>query len=88
LLDQGFEGGLKSLQTLGYRQVIGYLAGECDLEAAIGQTKQSTRNYAKRQLTWFKRDTRIHWFTLSEEINPEIVCDEIMEHICRKNIAL
>lgn len=83
LLDQGFESGLKPLQTLGYRQVIGYLAGECNLDAAISLTKQATRNYAKRQLTWFRRDPRIRWFMLTEETRPEIVCAEIVEHICR-----
>jgi tRNA dimethylallyltransferase len=83
LLDQGFESSLKPLQTLGYRQVINYLEGKCDLDDAISLTKQATRNYAKRQLTWFRRDSRIVWFTLTEESRPEIVCDEIVEHICR-----
>lgn len=87
LLDQGFQSGLKPLQTLGYRQVISYLNGEGDLDAAISLTKQATRNYAKRQLTWFRRDPRIRWFTLTEETHPEIVCDEIVEHICRIIIA-
>jgi len=83
LLGRGFESGLKPLQTLGYRQVIAYLAGEHDLASAISLTKQATRKYAKRQLTWFRRDPRIRWFTLTEETGPEIVCDEIVEYICR-----
>ncbi len=87
LLDRGFESGLKPLQTLGYRQVIAYLAGEHDLGTAISLTKQATRNYAKRQLTWFRRDPRIRWFTLTEESGPDSVCDEIVEYICRRMIA-
>jgi tRNA dimethylallyltransferase len=83
LLEQGFESSLKPLQTLGYRQAISYLEGKCNLDDAISLTKQATRNYAKRQLTWFRRDSRIQWFAVTEETRPEIVCDEIVEHICR-----
>jgi tRNA dimethylallyltransferase len=84
LLEQGFESSLKPLQTLGYRQAISYLEGKCDLDAAISLAKRATRNYAKRQLTWFRRDSRIHWFTLKDEDHPEVVYDEIMEHICKR----
>ena len=85
LLEQGFKSDLKPLQTLGYKQVIGYLAGEYDLDTAISLTKQATRRYAKRQLTWFRRDPRIRWFQLTEETNPGVVCSEIVAYICRSN---
>jgi tRNA dimethylallyltransferase len=83
LLEQGFNSGLKPLQTLGYKQVIGYLAGEHDLDTAICLTKQATRRYAKRQLTWFRRDPRIRWFPLAEETGHDLACSEIVEYICR-----
>jgi tRNA dimethylallyltransferase len=85
LLEQGFKSNLKPLQTLGYKQVIGYLAGEYDLNTAISLTKQATRRYAKRQLTWFRRDPRIRWFHLTEETNPRVVRKEIVAYICRSN---
>lgn len=84
LLDRVFDSNLKPLQTLGYRQVIACLAGEYDLDTAIRLAKQATRNYAKRQLTWFRRDHRIRWFTLTEENSSEIICEEIIRYIYSK----
>jgi tRNA dimethylallyltransferase len=83
LLDRGFDSGLKPLQTMGYRQVISYLAGEYDLSTAVNLTQQATRNYAKRQLTWFRRDSRIRWFNISEATSTDGIAGEIMEYICR-----
>lgn len=83
LLGRGWARELKPLQTLGYKQVISYLAGEGDLETSISMTKQATRNYAKRQLTWFRKDARIRWWQLAEHEGPEAVCDEIVRFICR-----
>ncbi len=53
---------LPSLQAIGYKQLIGYFNGEYTLDAAIDMIKRETRRFAKRQISWFKRDTRIHWF--------------------------
>ena len=52
---------LSALQTVGYTELFEYLAGAYSLEYAIDKIKQHTRNYAKRQLTWFKKDVSIHW---------------------------
>ena len=52
---------LNSLQTVGYKELFGYLDGEYDLERAIELIQQNTRHYAKRQLTWFRRDKEITW---------------------------
>ena len=51
-----------ALQTVGYRELFDYLEGKMSLENAVEKIKQNTRNYAKRQLTWFKADPNIHWF--------------------------
>ena len=67
ILEMGYDPKIKPLQSLGYKQVVEYLMGECDQAEAIASTKKATRNYAKRQLTWFRRDDRIRWFSLSEE---------------------
>lgn len=53
---------LNALQTVGYREIFGCLDGEYDKEEAIRLLKRNSRRYAKRQLTWFKRDTEIQWF--------------------------
>ena len=50
------------MQGLGYKQLWGYLDNEYDLATAVQLIKRDTRRYAKRQLTWFRRDPRIHWF--------------------------
>lgn len=53
---------LNSLQTVGYREIFGYLNHEYDKEEAVRLLKRNSRRYAKRQLTWFKRDEDVHWF--------------------------
>jgi tRNA dimethylallyltransferase len=50
-----------SLQSLGYKQALQFLRGELDLEHAIAAAQQSHRNYAKRQMTWFRREPEVHW---------------------------
>ena len=52
---------LNSLQTVGYKELFAYFDGEYDLERAIELIQQNTRHYAKRQMTWFRRDKEIHW---------------------------
>ncbi len=53
---------LKTLQTVGYTELFDYFEARCSLEDAVGKIKQHSRNYAKRQLTWFKKDKNISWF--------------------------
>jgi tRNA dimethylallyltransferase len=62
LLDGGLSGEEKPFESLGYSQVLGYLRGQISLEQAMAATEIETRQYAKRQLTWFRRDPRIVWF--------------------------
>lgn len=61
LLDSGLELPQTAAQAIGYKELREVLLGTQSLEAAVEQIKQATRRYAKRQLTWFKRDERIHW---------------------------
>ena len=51
-----------ALQTVGYQEVYGFLEGHYSQEEAIRLMKRNSRHYAKRQLTWFKRDPEIKWF--------------------------
>ncbi len=59
--------GLNALQTLGYTEIFDFLEGKYDKEEMIRLLKRNSRRYAKRQLTWFRRDPLIHWFHPSEE---------------------
>jgi tRNA dimethylallyltransferase len=54
-------GTVKALDSLGYRQALAVLAGTSTIEAAIAAAQQGHRNYAKRQLTWFRREPEVHW---------------------------
>jgi tRNA dimethylallyltransferase len=59
--------GLNALQTLGYTEIFDFLEGKYDKAELIRLLKRNSRRYAKRQLTWFRRDPLIHWFHPSEE---------------------
>ena len=50
-----------SMQGLGYKEILEYLDGECTLEEAIYKLKRDTRHFAKRQITWFKRERDVIW---------------------------
>ncbi len=63
LLDAGFGPGLRPMSGHGYREAAAHLAGETSLADAIALTARRTRQYAKRQLTWFRRDGRIRWLS-------------------------
>ena len=61
LLAQGLSGEEKPFESLGYKQVLAYLRGQMSLERAMAATEIETRQYSKRQLTWFRRDNRMVW---------------------------
>ena len=67
---------LNSLNTVGYKELFKYIEGEWDLSFAIQKIQRNTRVYSKKQMTWFKRDTDIHWFHPSEENNILSFIDE------------
>ena len=58
-------------QAIGHKEFFGYFRGEKTLEEAAEELKRATRRYAKRQLTWFKRDSRIHW--IQRDITPDLL---------------
>jgi tRNA dimethylallyltransferase len=62
LLAQGVPANSNALGAHGYRRVVEYLEGRRDLPSAIEQTKLDVRHYAKRQLTWFRREPGVEWF--------------------------
>ena len=80
LLAGGYSRGLKPMQSLGYRHVTAYLAGEADLPATIHTMKQDTRRFAKRQLVWFRGDTRVRWM-MADGKTPSELADGIWNTI-------
>ncbi|RUA31053.1 MAG: tRNA (adenosine(37)-N6)-dimethylallyltransferase MiaA, partial [Bacteroidetes bacterium] len=58
---------LNALQTVGYSEIFGFLNGEYDREEAIRLLKRNSRRYAKRQMTWFKRDPEFVWFSAEDK---------------------
>ncbi|VDN46115.1 tRNA isopentenylpyrophosphate transferase [Petrocella atlantisensis] len=66
LLELGYDKSLVAMQGLGYKEIIGYLEGEYDLDYAVDLLKKGTRHFAKRQLTWFKREKNVNWVNLDD----------------------
>ena len=71
IIGMGFNKQLNSLNTVGYKEIISCLEGEITLERAIELIKRNTRRYAKRQMTWFRKDRRIKWIDVkgANELN-------------------
>ncbi len=69
-------------QAIGYKELVPYFQGNTDLETCLDKIRLNSRRYAKRQLTWFRRDDRINWIYMDEFNN----FDKIME-ICKKVVA-
>lgn len=78
LYKEGLNLSYKSMQAIGYKEIIMYLEGKLKKEEAIDLIKQESRRYAKRQLTWFRRDERINWI----DILKYDTTDKQLEYIC------
>lgn len=68
-----------ALNTVGYKELFEYFEGKTDLETAISEIKKNTRRFAKRQLTWFRKDSEIQWFEFDEQ--PEKIIENIDSQI-------
>ena len=74
LLNAGIPEKCTAMQAIGYKEFLDALNGQCTIEDAADQVRQASRRYAKRQLTWFRRNPNIHWLRrTSEEGTEEIV---------------
>lgn len=67
----------QSLNTVGYKEIFNYLDGVWSLQEAVERIKGNTRRYARKQLTWFKRDDTIRWFQLDDDHEDTIINDII-----------
>lgn len=64
-----------ALQTVGYKELFEYLDGRCSLEAAVSEIKKNSRRYAKRQMTWLRKNENIHWIDHGQR--PEEILDRV-----------
>ena len=81
LLDAGVPTGAVSMQGLGYKEIVAYLNGECTLEEAVYVLKRDTRHFAKRQITWFKREDDVIWLNRPEFERSDEKILEAMLHV-------
>lgn len=71
--------GASALKALGYREVVGHLRGEADLEQTIRAVRRNTWRFSRRQMTWFRRETGVRWFPVDPD-RPQAVCREVEKY--------
>ena len=81
LLDGGVPADAQSMQGIGYKELIPVLREGAPMDEAVDLIKRRSRNYAKRQLTWFRADKRIHWIAMPEGRSPDDAYQEMMDVI-------
>ncbi|MBH1940864.1 tRNA (adenosine(37)-N6)-dimethylallyltransferase MiaA [Mobilitalea sibirica] len=86
LLNRGYTKDMVSMQGLGYKELIAYLEGETTLEEAIDILKRDTRHYAKRQLTWFKREKDVIWIDKDHYQDDSDILDFMIQQLLNRNV--
>lgn len=81
LKNQGYTKDMVSMQGLGYKEILSYLEGECTLEEAIYILKRDTRHFAKRQLTWFRREQDVIWLDKQSYPDTASLLTKIQEYL-------
>jgi tRNA dimethylallyltransferase len=81
LMERGLERNPTSMQAIGYRQVVEHLRGERGLPETIELVKIKTRQFAKRQNTWFKRQLKLEWLPIVSHDTPEAVAEKILSSL-------
>ena len=85
LLDSGVLAGTAA-QAIGYKELLGYLQGDAPLADCVALLKQRSRNYAKRQLTWLKRDDKIHWIYYNNGEELPAILQEATEYLQKHGV--
>ena len=86
LLDYGCTSDMVSMQGLGYKEIVSYLKGECSLEEAIYILKRDTRHFAKRQLTWFRREKVVTWVNKNQYETEDKMLSFMLQNLQEKHI--
>lgn len=88
LLGNGLSPECQSMQSIGYRQMVWYINGIMSYNEAVDKLKQATRNFAKRQITWYKKMPYINWISLEKNPNYDKVISIIGEMLVEKRFSL
>ncbi len=86
LLEYGCKPGMTSMDGIGYKEIIKYINGEYSLKEAIEIIKQNSRHYAKRQLTWFRREKEVIWLDKSLYTDEDRLLNEVLSCLKKKGI--
>ncbi len=78
LVERGYKLSSPAMKAIGYKEIIPYLRGEYDIEAAAEEVKKNTRHFAKRQLTWLKRYDFVHWIEIRRDDTINKILDRIL----------
>ena len=81
LMDKGYGKDLVSMKAIGYKEIMEYLEGNESYDDVVEKIKKLSRNYAKRQLTWFRRDNRINWVEVEEYGSKDAIVDYLVSDI-------
>ena len=89
LKNMGYHKKMVSMQGLGYKEILEYLDGECTLDEAIYRIKRDTRHFAKRQLTWFRREREVLWVNKQEfQYDNDKILTYMMSEMKKKQILV
>ncbi len=83
LANMGYTRDMVSMQGLGYKEILDYLNGECTLDEAIYKIKRDTRHFAKRQITWFKREKEVQWIQMENDSSESTVLNHMLS-LCKE----
>ena len=86
LLASGVRKGMTAMDGIGYKELLDYLEGDGSLDDAISLIKQKSRNYAKRQLTWFRREKEVIWLDKTVLNSDDLLLDTILSNLKEKGI--
>ena len=86
LVSEGYSRNLVSMQGLGYKEIIDYIQGRCSFDEAVYTLKRDTRHFAKRQITWFKREKQVTWVNKNEYDSESSILEYMMNRLREKNI--
>ena len=86
LREMGCTKDMVSMQGLGYKELLGYLDGEYDLDQAVYLIKRDTRHFAKRQLTWFRRERDVIWLNRQEYASDEDILKRMLDECSARDI--
>ena len=87
LKEKGYTRDMVSMQGLGYKEMLDYLDNKCSLEEAVEIIKRDTRHFAKRQITWFKRESDVTWIDKKEyDYNEERILKAMLQELKERGI--